>query len=87
MYFDFSQKSSLLLVFFIHGLWMCALVLRAAFRRNDRALFWLSAFLFLSTLYIAPFMFGYAGWYGRDGYRESLFFITIKKFFLITPVL
>lgn len=87
MYFDFSQKSSLLLVFFIHGLLLCALALQAAYHRQDRALYWLSAFLCLSTLYIAPFMFGYAGWYGRDGYREALFYIPFQQLFLLPPVM
>lgn len=32
-------------------------------------------------------MFGYAGWYGMDGYREILFFLPLKHYFLLGPAI
>jgi AraC-like DNA-binding protein len=32
-------------------------------------------------------MFGFAGWYGVDGYREALFFIPTQHYFLLGPVI
>jgi AraC-like DNA-binding protein len=38
-------------------------------------------------MYIAPFMLGYAGWYGRYPYRTILFFIPFQQLFLMPPLL
>lgn len=87
MIFDFSLKSSLLLVFFFHGLVFTLLLLVKGIRDNDRPSLWLSLFTFLCTLYITPFMMGYAGWYSINPYRDFLFYVPFQQLFLIPPVL
>ncbi|MEM6802882.1 MAG: helix-turn-helix domain-containing protein [Bacteroidota bacterium] len=47
---------------------------------------WLSSLLFLLALYISPFMFGYAGWYGLYGYRQTLFYIPFQQLLFIGPI-
>jgi AraC-like DNA-binding protein len=38
-------------------------------------------------MYIAPFMLGYAGWYGIESHREVLFFVPFQQLFLMPPLL
>jgi AraC-like DNA-binding protein len=87
MLFNFGSKSSLLLVFFIHGLVFSILLLIKGIQNNDKPSYWLSFFTILCTLYISPFMLGYAGWYSRNPYRDILFYIPFQQLFLLPPVL
>jgi AraC-like DNA-binding protein len=87
MLFRFEPKSALLLIFFSHGLVFSMLLLVKSIRLQDKASAWLSAFLLLCTLYIAPFMLGYAGWYSRPPYRTLLFYLPLQQLFLLPPVL
>ncbi|WP_046757662.1 helix-turn-helix domain-containing protein [Kordia jejudonensis] len=87
MYFSFNFKTSTLLIFFIHGLIFTLLLLYKGIKNENKSSFWLAAFIFLCTLYIAPFMFGYSGWYAKDTYREILFFIPFQQLFLMPPLL
>lgn len=48
---------------------------------------WMSLFILLCCLYISPWMFGYASWYGMDGYREVLFFLPLQHYFLLGPAI
>ncbi|MGB5983349.1 MAG: AraC family transcriptional regulator [Nonlabens sp.] len=84
--FSYGQKSSLLLIFFFHGIVFMVLSLYHGFRNNLSSSKWLSFLLFLGTLYITPYMLGYAGWYGDRNTREILFFIPFMQVFLIGPV-
>ncbi len=87
MIFDFTPKSSVLLIFFVHGLLFSGLLLNKGIRNQDRASCWLSLFLVLGALYLAPFMFGYAGWYATDFYRDVMFYVPFQQLFLIGPVI
>ncbi|UFH57777.1 hypothetical protein [Spirosoma sp. KNUC1025] len=87
MFFSFNPKSSLLLVFGLHALVFSLLLLAQAIQREHRPSFWSSAFTLLSGLYIAPFMFGYAGWYSQQPYRDLLFYIPFQQLFFLPPVL
>ncbi len=87
MLFDFSLKSSLLLIFFFHGFVFTLLLWIKGLRENNRAYQWLSAFTGLCALYITPFMLGYAGWYSGGIYRELLFYIPFQQLLLLPPVL
>lgn len=87
MLFDFSLKSSILLIFFVHGIVFSVLVLNKGIQNQNKASFWLSAFLFLCAMYITPFMLGYAGWYSGGIYREIMFFVPFQQLFLIGPVI
>ncbi len=86
MYFDYSQKSAILLIFFTHGLVFSVLLLLKGLRNNDKPAQWLSLFTLLCTLYISPFMLGYAGWYGREPYRSILFYLPLQQILLLPPV-
>ena len=87
MYFDFGPKNSALLIFFVHGLVFTALLLIKGVRSSHKSNFWLAAFVFLSVLYIVPFMLGYAGWYSRQPYRDLLFYVPFQQLFLMPPIL
>ncbi len=87
MLFSFGPKSALLLIFFVHGIVFSTLLLVKGIQNNDKPSYWLSAFTFLCTLYITPFMLGYANWYSRNPYRDILFYIPFQQLFLIPPVL
>jgi AraC-like DNA-binding protein len=87
MIFDFGFKSSLLLFFFFHGLVFSALLLIKGIQNESRAARWLGFFTILSSLYIAPFMLGYAGWYSKASYRDILFYVPFQQLFLLPPVL
>lgn len=87
MLFDFSLKSSLLFVFFVHGFIFSALLLMKGIQHRDKPGLWLSLFTLLCTLYITPFMLGYAGWYSKNPYRDILFYIPFQQLLLLPPVL
>lgn len=87
MYFDFSQKSALLLIFFTHGVVFTGLLLVQGLKHSRKSSLWLAAFTLLCCFYIAPFMLGYAGWYGAQGYRQFLFYAPLQQLFLLGPVM
>lgn len=87
MYFDFNEKSAILLVFFLHGLIFGTLLFIKGLQNDEKSSIWLSVFTFLCSLYIAPFMLGYAGWYGDKKYRDILFYVPFQQLLLLPPVL
>lgn len=87
MYFDFNEKSTTLLIFFLHGLIFATLIFLKGMQTGEKSNYWLSAFVFLCSMYIAPFLFGYAGWYGNQVYRDILFYIPFQQLLLFPPVL
>lgn len=87
MLFDFTPKSSVLLVFFLHGIVFSVLLFRKGWQNRERSAVLLGAFLVLCAMYIAPFMLGYAGWYFYEHYRDVMFFVPFQQLFLIGPVI
>ena len=87
MRFDFGFFSSTLLIFFVHGLVYSALLLRKGINIQSAAEQWLSLFIFLCVLFIAPWMLGFAGWYDNQPYREILFYTPLQHLFFIGPVM
>lgn len=87
MLFSFSLKSSILLIFFLHGIVFSTLLLIKGLQTKNKSSLWLSLFTILCSLYIAPFMFGFAGWYSQQPYRNILFYLPFQQLFLIPPVL
>lgn len=85
--FGYSDKSVILLVFFLGGILFLGLLAWNAVRHENKASFWLSLFTFLAVLYISPFMLGYAGWYANDVRRYWLFYIPFQQLWLIGPIL
>ncbi|WP_299113913.1 AraC family transcriptional regulator [uncultured Winogradskyella sp.] len=84
--FSFGQKSSLLLIFFFHGIVFSFLSLRKGIVHNNKASKWLSLLLFLYAMYITPYMLGYANWYSKKITADILFFIPFMQVLLIGPV-
>ena len=84
---DFNYQSNFLLFFFLQGLIFAFLLLKKGIEHENQASKWLSLFIFLCCLYIAPWMLGHLNWYAMDGYREFLFFVPFQQFFLIGPVI
>lgn len=86
LFFNFNEKSSVLLIAFFNALVFSFLLLKNGLEEQRTSSRWLAAFIFLGGLYITPFLCGYAGWYGKDGYRELLYFLPLQQVFLLGPV-
>ena len=87
MRFDFGFYSSLLLIFFVHGLVYAFLLFRKAKMIESGSDKWLGIFLLLCILHIAPWMLGFAGWYDNQPYRDVLFYMPFQHLFFIGPVI
>lgn len=87
MRFEFGFYSSLLLIFFVHGLVYAILLYRKASITESPADKWLCAFILLCILYIAPWMLGFAGWYDNQPYRDIIFYTPFLHLFFIGPVI
>jgi AraC-like DNA-binding protein len=87
MLFQFGFYSSLLLIFFVHGLVYAVLLFRKAVVNETRADKWLSLFLVLCILYITPWMVGFGGWYDNQPYRDILFYVPFQQLYFIGPVI
>lgn len=85
MHYHFSFYSSILLIFVTQGLVFASLLLHKGVtnKRNDCK--WLSLFIALCSLYILPFMLGFAGWYSLQPYRDILFYLPLQQTLLIGP--
>lgn len=87
MLFQFNFYSSLLLIFFVHGLVYALLLFRKGIVNQTRSDKWLAFFLLLCVLYVAPWMVGFAGWYDTQPYRDILFYIPFQHLYFIGPVI
>ena len=87
MRFDFNFYSSILLIFFVHGLVYALLLLRKAVVNNTVSEKWLSLFLVLCIFYIAPWMLGFAGWYDNQPYRDFIFYTPFQHLYFMGPVI
>ena len=87
MLFQFGFYSSLLLISFSQGILYSVLLLAKAIKTESKPNYWLSLFIFLCSLYIAPWMLGFAGWYDNQPYRDFLFYTPFQHLFLIGPVI
>lgn len=84
--FVFNEKSSLLLIFFFHGVVFSILLLKRGIQRQNSSNKWLSLLLFLCSLYIVPYMLGYANWYSKKVTGDILFFVPFMQVLVIGPV-
>ncbi len=87
MQYDFNFYSSLLLITFSQGIIYSILILKKAIQTSSKPDYWLSLFVFLCSLFIAPWMLGFAGWYDNQPYRNFMFFVPFQHLFFIGPVL
>ena len=87
MLFQFGFYSSVLLISFAQGIIYSILVLLKAVRTENNSNYWLSLFIFLCSLYIAPWMLGFAGWYDNQPYRDILFYTPFQQLFFVGPII
>lgn len=87
MLFEFGFYSSLLLITFSQGIIYSVLLLLKAIRTETNSNYWLSLFIFLCSLFVAPWMLGFAGWYDNQPYRDFLFYMPFQHLFFIGPVI
>ena len=87
MLFEFSFYSSLLLITFSQGILYTVLLAFKGFKTENKSNYWLSFFIFLCSLYVAPWMLGFAGWYDNQPYRDILFYTPFQHILLIGPVI
>ena len=87
MQFDFNFYSSLLLIFVANGLLYSILLVKKAIYSKQNSFKWLGLFVLLCCLYLMPWMFGFAGWYDKQPYRDLMFYIPFQQLFFIGPVL
>lgn len=87
MLFQFGFYSSLLLITFSQGIIYSILLLKKAILTESKSDYWLSLFIFLCCLYIAPWMLGFAGWYDNQPYRDILFYTPFQHLLWIGPII
>ena len=87
MLFQFGFYSSVLLISFTHGIVYSVLLFFKAIKDENKSNYWLSLFLLLCSLYIAPWMLGFAGWYDNQPFRDIMFYMTFQHLFLLGPVI
>lgn len=87
MLFEFGFYSSLLLIPFAHGIIYSILLFIKAFKAENKSNYWLSVFLFLCSLFIAPWMLGFGGWYDNQPYRDILFYVPFQQLYFMGPII
>lgn len=87
MLFQFGFYSSLLLITFSQGVIYSVLLLIKAIKTETKANYWLSLFILLCSLFVAPWMLGFAGWYDNQPYRDILFYVPFQHLFFIGPII
>lgn len=87
MLFQFGSYSSLLLISFTQGMIYSILLLIKAIKTENKSNYWLSFFIFLCSLFIAPWMLGFAGWYDNQPYRDFMFYMPFQHLFFIGPLI
>lgn len=87
MLFKFNFYSSILLISFTQGIVYSFLLFAKAIKTENKSNYWLSLFILLCSLYIAPWMFGFAGWYDNQPYRDVLLYIPFQHLLLVGPII
>ena len=87
MQYDFNFYSSLLLITFSQGVIYSILLLKKGVETQNKSNYWLSLFVFLCSLYVAPWMLGFAGWYDNQPYRNFMFYVPFQQLFFIGPII
>ena len=87
MLFQFGFYSSVSLISFTQGIVYSALLLAKAIKTDNKSNYWLRFFIFLCSLYSAPWMLGIAGWYDNQPYRDILFYTPFQHLLWIGPII
>ena len=86
MLFEFGLRSSLLLVFFTHLIVYSFLFIKRSNMLNNLSDRLLGCFLFISALFILPWMTGFGGWYDNQPYRDILFYTPFINAFVLRSI-
>ncbi|WP_462250646.1 helix-turn-helix domain-containing protein [Ferruginibacter sp.] len=87
MRFEFGFYSSMLLIFFVHGIVYALLLFKKGIKNESASDKWLALFLLFCVLYIAPWMLGFGGWYDNQPYRDILFYSPLQHLYFMGPVI
>ena len=87
MLFQFGFYSSLLLITFSQGIIYTVLLFVKGLKTENISNYWLSLFIFLCSLFVAPWMLGFAGWYDNQPYRDILFYTPFQHVLFIGPII
>ena len=87
MLFNFNELSSILLIFFFHGVVYACLLLWRSWQFRYKASRLLALFILLCCLFICPWMLGHAGWYARQPYQDTMFYIPFQQLFFLGPII
>ena len=88
MVFDFNLQSSLLISPFIQGILYFFLILFREKKENPLSDFLLSILLLLSSIKIAYWMLGFAGWYDtHDFFTSFMFYFPFSNVVILGPIL
>lgn len=87
MHYDFNFYSSLLLITFSQGLIYSVLLTKKGIQTENKPNYWLAIFVFLCSMYLAPWMLGFAGWYDNQPYRNFMFYVPFQQLLLIGPAI
>ncbi len=87
MIFEFNFYSSLLLVTFSQGLLYTFLLLKKGISTGIKSNYWLCLFVLVCSLYVAPWMLGFAGWYDNQPYRNFMFYTPFQHLFFVGPLM
>jgi hypothetical protein len=80
MLYQFGFYSSVLLISFTQGIVYSAYYLQKLLKPNEINLI-IEFFYFFCSLYIAPWMLGFAGWYDNQPYRDILFYTPFQHLY------
>ena len=87
MHYDFNFYSSLLLITFSQGLIYSVLLTKKGIQTENKPNYWLAIFVFLCSMYLAPWMLGFAGWYDNQPYRNFMFYVPFQQLLFIGPAI
>ena len=87
MLYDLTTYSTILLVFFSQGLVFSYLLLLRAKQDDNPSSFWLGGFIVLCSIYILPWMLGYASWYAFEPYKTFMLYFPFQQLLFLGPVI
>ena len=87
MLFNFNFYSAFLLIFVSNGFLYSFLLFKKGLENQLRSYKWLSFFVLLCSLYISPWMLGFAGWYDNQPFRDIIFYVPFQHLFFLGPLI
>lgn len=87
-FFEFNQFSALLLIGFLQGIIFSVLLLLRGWREERTSDLLAALILVLGSMYVAQWMFGFAGWYDAHDWRTTLlFYVKWENLIALGPLI